>query len=381
MLNQVITVLSVFDGISGVQIALKQLGYKVKCYASEIDEYAINIAQKNHPETIQLGDVKLLNETNLPKDIDLLIGGFPCQDLSTAKKDRKGLDGEQSQLFWEFKRILDYYSENQKKPFYFVGENVESMKTKDYVIITNALGVEPIMLNAALVSAQRRKRYFWTNIPNVKQPEMVKSRICPNNKIGLVIADILEENAERRIINVPKERIIKTSYGIRWNVNKISQSNAQATTEKDFLILVDKDQQQNRASEVTEKSRTLTNLTSRTFIDNKSSGSSEPHRAIEPHKKHSTLVGSRLGSKCNVVTDIASFTIECLTWVEIERLAGLPDNYTLLDKNNGEKRGKSIGNGFQIDILRHLLTFMKGFPKPIERSKTRVKWEQQDLFE
>lgn len=171
-------VLSLFDGIS---VARYALGDRVKTYyASEIDEKAIQIAKKNFPDTIHLGDVRTVKADALPK-IDLLIAGSPCQDLSIAKKNRKGLDGDRSGLFWEFIRIL-----REVKPTYFVLENVASMPKDAKEIISRETGVEPIMINAALVSAQSRKRLFWTNIPVVGLPE----------DRGIVLKDILEPDAD-----------------------------------------------------------------------------------------------------------------------------------------------------------------------------------------
>ena len=230
MENQKWKILSLFDGLSGAQIALSKLGVECDYYASEIDTYAMKITRKNFPNTHQLGDIlqffinpddiqnsRLKNLNKLPKDIDLLIGGSPCTDLSIANNNGQGLEGDQSKLFWAYVRILDFYCQTQKKPFYFVLENVESMKTKDFVIITNTLGVEPIFLDSAKLSPQRRRRYFWTNIPSIKQPKIVPSKLYPDNKIGLVIADILEPDAERKQVKVAPERIIKTAYGVRWN--------------------------------------------------------------------------------------------------------------------------------------------------------------------
>jgi DNA-cytosine methyltransferase len=153
--NKKIKVLSLFDGISVAQQALKELGFEVEYYASEIDKYAIQITQKNHPKTCQIGDVKEF-KTNYIGTPDLMIGGSPCQDLSIAKKNRQGLSGTRSGLFWEYVRIL-----KEVKPKYFVLENVNSMPKEAKAIITEALGVEPIMINASLVSAQNRKRLFF----------------------------------------------------------------------------------------------------------------------------------------------------------------------------------------------------------------------------
>lgn len=161
-------VMSLFDGMSCGQIALDKLGIVVENYfASEIKENAIRVTQYNYPNTIQIGDVKLLNDkmiASLPK-IDLLIGGSPCQDLSPAMKNRQGLKGNKSQLFWEYVRVL-----RKIKPKYFLLENVARMKTEDKEIINETLGVEPIRINSKLVSAQLRDRLYWTNIPNVTVP-------------------------------------------------------------------------------------------------------------------------------------------------------------------------------------------------------------------
>ena len=157
-------VLSLFDGISCGQLALERTGLVVdKYFASEIDKYAIQITQKHFPDTIQLGDVTKWKEWNLPK-IDLLIGGSPCQGFSHAGAGLN-FDDPRSKLFFDFVDILHHY-----KPQWFLLENVK-MKKEWADIITGYLGVEPIEINSALVSAQNRKRLYWTNIQNVKQPE------------------------------------------------------------------------------------------------------------------------------------------------------------------------------------------------------------------
>lgn len=151
-------ILSLFDGMSVAQQALKNIGADVEVYyASEIDEYAMAVTQSNFPKTIQLGSVTDLYDYRLiTNDIDLLIGGSPCQDLSIAKKGREGLKGSRSGLFWEYVRIRD-----EVKPKYFILENVNSMPKEAKGTISEALGVQPVMINASLVSAQNRKRLFW----------------------------------------------------------------------------------------------------------------------------------------------------------------------------------------------------------------------------
>jgi DNA (cytosine-5)-methyltransferase 3A len=171
-------VLSLFDGISCARVALDRAGIEVNAYmASEIDKNAIKVSEKNYPDIIRVGSVV---DLEVEGQIDLLIGGSPCQDLSIAKKDRKGLEGNRSSLFWEFLRI-----KKECNPQWFILENVASMPKKDRDIITKEMGVEPIMFNASLVSAQSRKRLFWTNIPFD----------LPEDK-GILLKDILEADVE-----------------------------------------------------------------------------------------------------------------------------------------------------------------------------------------
>jgi len=151
-------VLSLFDGMSCGQIALNKAGIKYDNYfASEIKKDAIKVTQYNYPGTIQLGDVTKINAKNLPK-IDLLIGGSPCQDLSRANKNRLGLDGLKSGLFFEYYRLF-----TELKPIFFLLENV-IMNDSDYMIISEMMGTEPIRINSSLVSGQLRDRMYWTNI-------------------------------------------------------------------------------------------------------------------------------------------------------------------------------------------------------------------------
>jgi len=178
-------VLSLFDGMSCGQIALKKLGIPVKNYfASEIDKFAIKVAKANFPDMIHLGDVQnvktcgqhLLDEFDCGHTIDLLIGGSPCQGFSFAGK-QLNFDDPRSQLFFEYIRLL-----KALKPKYFMLENVK-MSKQSQQIITDYLGVEPIEINSNLVSAQNRRRLYWTNIPVDGLPE----------DKGIVLADILED--------------------------------------------------------------------------------------------------------------------------------------------------------------------------------------------
>lgn len=181
-------VLSLFDGMSCGQIALNKAGIKYDNYfASEIKPHAIKVTQHNYPNTIQLGDVRQLKAEDLPK-IDLLIGGSPCQDFSQANKERLGLDGLKSGLFYEYIRIL-----KETKPTYFLLENV-AMDEISYRTISEMLGTFPVDINSELVSPQLRQRSYWTNI-GPGYTDLFGGRTCsipqPKNKF-IKFQDILE---------------------------------------------------------------------------------------------------------------------------------------------------------------------------------------------
>jgi len=188
-------VLSLFDGIACARVALERAGIPVEEYcASEIDPFAIQVAQDRYPDIFEVGSIVGLIESGWINTkegyFDLLIGGSPCQDLSIAKKGRQGLQGERSGLFYEFVKIKDTL-----KPKWFILENVASMPKDAKNEISRLMGVEPIMINAALVSAQNRKRLFWTNIPNVIQPEDKR----------IMLKDILEQEVDKKYFLNPKQ--------------------------------------------------------------------------------------------------------------------------------------------------------------------------------
>lgn len=184
-------VLSLFDGMSCGQIALNKLGIKYdKYFACEIDKYAMQVTQHNFPDTIQLGDVQFVTkETFGNHKIDLVMGGSPCQGFSFAGK-QLNFDDPRSALFFEFVRLV-----KELNPKYFLLENVV-MKQESKDIITKYMGVEPIEINSALVSAQKRKRLYWTNIPGIGQPE----------DKGIVLRDIIEKGVScDMVVKIGKE--------------------------------------------------------------------------------------------------------------------------------------------------------------------------------
>lgn len=190
-----INVLSLFDGMSCGQIALERAGIKVnKYYASEIKPHAIEVTQHNYPNTIQLGDVTKLNAKDLPK-IDLLIGGSPCQDFSSANKQKLGLDGEKSGLFYEYLRLL-----KELNPKYFLLENV-AMDDFSYQTISHLVGTFPVDINSSLVSGQLRQRTYWTNIGDFYTDlfGMRHSIIQPPKDKKIFFQDILDDGYTDRV--------------------------------------------------------------------------------------------------------------------------------------------------------------------------------------
>lgn len=312
-------VLSLFDGMSCGQVALERAGIKVDNYfASEIDKYAIQVTQKNYPNTVQLGDVQEVFAENLPK-IDLLIGGSPCQGFSFAGK-RLNFEDERSKLFFEFVRIF-----RAIKPKYFLLENVK-MKKDSQGIISSYLGVEPVEINSSLVSAQNRVRLYWTNIPNLTQPQdkriMLKDIVLDDEyTIGAAMRGRYDTNGK-----------VKQQIELR----KDGKSNALTTVNKDTL-LVSRCYQVGLAREIkgfdivkyiysTEgKSPALTTM---------QGGHREPKIAID------------------------EMNWRKLTPLECERLQTLPDNYT--EGVSATQRKKMIGNGWTVDVIAHILKGLKG---------------------
>ena len=216
-------VLSLFDGMSCGQLALQRLGIEVSTYyASEIDKYAIEVCQANFPETIQVGDVCNLKGKDF-KNIDIIFAGSPCQGFSRAGKGL-AFDDPRSALFFEFIRLL-----KEIKPKYFLLENVR-MKQEFQDIITEQVSdcypdfeggdlfgsqIKPILINSALLSAQNRERLYWTNIPEVEQPE----------DKGIVLKDILEENPEEKykLSDAKVDRVLNSPRGKGFFYNEDSE--------------------------------------------------------------------------------------------------------------------------------------------------------------
>ena len=201
-------VLSVFDGISGGQMALERAGVMVSnYYASEINVPDMVAVSKMYPDTKMLGDICSIDDVMLDKigNINLFIGGSPCQSFSRSG-DGSGFDGK-SKLFWEYVRLLNAIKKRNPN-VKFLLENVV-MKKEWEQIITDALGVEPILIDSKLVSAQKRQRLYWTNIEGVQQPEDRKVTIVDivsNEGEFVEVGDLMWfEEGEYRVKNATKK--------------------------------------------------------------------------------------------------------------------------------------------------------------------------------
>ncbi len=372
-------VLSLFDGMSCGQLALQKIGANVTTYyASEIDKYAIQIAKKNFPNTIHLGDVRNINGNTFPQkrlcgedlgnEIDLLIGGSPCQGFSFAGK-QLNFDDPRSKLFFEFVRIKKLISNSYKK-LYFLLENVVMSKASQQVI-SQYLGVEPIEINSSLVSAQHRKRLYWTNIP-FEMPDDKK----------IYLKDILENGlASDKMTKDGKAYCLTARYqgAVWWN----SIQRKQRT-----MVKVDKPISKYGLKQVGVANLNGHDLLKRVYSSEGKSptlnahggGNTEPKVALEQFKINPEIVSNYVpdlkGAVCDPYnkriikgdksTALRTNSSNGNTWVndekhswrkltplECERLQTVPDNYTQGVSNT--QRYKMIGNGWTVDVIAHIL--------------------------
>lgn len=305
-------VLSLFDGISCGQVALERAGIPVEVYyASEIDKYAIEITQKNYPNTIQLGDINNIDFTQFIGKVDLIMGGSPCQDLSIAGK-RAGLAGERSGLFYRFVEAIETI-----KPKYFLLENNYGMPQEAYEEMSRLMGCYPIMINSALVSAQTRKRFYWTNISKITQPEDKK----------ILLRDILEN-------------------GISY------QDKSYCLTARYQGALFLHDYPRHKNSQIFKPIR---------IGEYGKGGQGQRIYSVRGKSVSLSANGGGQGAKTGLYKiDLpdGEYLIRKLTPLECERLQTLPDNYTQGISNT--QRYKCIGNGWTVDVIAHIFSFLEG---------------------
>lgn len=288
-----LNVLSLFDGISAGQMALKKAEIEVdKYFASEIDKHAINVTNKNFPNTVQLGDITKWREWAIDwSSIDIVMGGSPCQGFSFAGK-QLNFEDPRSKLFFVFLDICNHVADNNPKMIFLL-ENVK-MKKEYQNVISEKLGIEPIEINSALVSAQNRKRLYWTNIRNIEQPE----------DKGVLLKDI--------IINKDFEKYLPGENLIVPEATKKGYCEVKPNNGVDL-----------------------------TFINSKT------RRGRLMEHKSNCLTASKYDYNW-----FDGKIIRRLTPVECERLQTFPDNYTEGISDN--QRYKALGNSWTVDVIVHI---------------------------
>lgn len=321
-------VLSLFDGISCGRVALERAGIPVeKYYASEIDKYAIQIAQKNYPDTIQLGDITKIDFSKFAGEIDLVIGGSPCQGFSFAGK-RLNFEDPRSKLFFEFVHAV-----REIKPKYFLLENVKMKREYQDIISEQLGGVQPIEINSALVSAQNRKRLYWTNIPGVCQPDdkgILLKDVVLSDAIPVALHNIyggFKETLPRVFEN--KSPTITTAAG---------GGHIPSIAIKDLLY--------------SEKALEYMN---RQTADGRNHWDFKHHSDINDPKSATIVANFFKGTPYNVFKDW--HCIRKFHPIECERLQTLPDNYTAGVSNT--QRYKMLGNGWTVDVIAHIFKGLK----------------------
>ena len=344
-------VLSLFDGISCGMLALQRAGIPVECYdAFEIDKYAVTVSKRNFPVIVHHGNVYDGDFTKF-LGYDLLLGGSPCTYWSIAKKDREvDCNGEGFRLFKEYVRALE---ESGCK--YFLYENNYSVHQRIKDEISKTLGVEPVMINSALVSAQNRKRCYWTNIPFASFPE----------DKGILLKDVLESGVAWQ----DKSYCMTARYPGAVLYNTLDRKQRTMVAEPIPI----------NTYQGTEKSRTVmagyhkygeATIIKNTGFNGGTPAVATPVRIGEYGKggqgqriysvtgKSVTLSanGGGQGAKTGLYKiDLpdGEYVIRKLTPVEAERLQTLPDNYTAGISNT--QRYKCIGNGWTVDVIAHIL--------------------------
>jgi DNA (cytosine-5)-methyltransferase 3A len=328
-----VRILSLYDGISCGQEALKRAGIKVsEYYACEIEKHAVAITQHNFPNTIQLGNVFDVDFSSLG-EFDLVIGGFPCTNIAICKKGREvNLEGITGDLF---QRLVDAIVQTKAK--YFLVENNFSIHKDVKDAVSQALGVEYIMINSSLVSAQNRKRCYWHNIPNVQQPQ----------DRGILLQDILEDEVD-------------TKYFI--NPHSIPKY---ATNGKPKGFCVDKAKTLTASMHKGYGNDGCTVVSPIRVGQYGKGGQGQRIYSVQGKSVNLTANGGGQGAKTGLY-EIDYNNVRRLTPLEAERLQTLPDNFTKYGIYGGVKkevadtnRLRAIGNGWTVEVISHIIKNME----------------------
>ena len=337
--------------------------HNVKYYASEIDKYPIKVTQANFPNTIQLGDIQDIQPYKWQQSTDILVGGSPCQGFSFAGKQLNFSD-ERSKLFFEFVRLRD-----KLKPKYFLLENVV-MKKEYQDVISSYLGVQPLMLNSSLFTAQNRKRLYWTNFPID----------CDIQDKNIILQDILEEDgiACKEMTNVNgKSHCLTATYNgaVWWNSIQRKQRTMVGCIEvghaEEYAHY--RHEQAKRVYHQEGKAPTLLTMqggnrepkvatysTKGGRIVNRRLDENGTRKDNQLDLPFTTQIEVRQDDKTNCLTTVQkdNVIVKGMTWrkltpLECERLQGLPDNYT--NHVSKTQRYKMLGNGFNIPTISHII--------------------------
>ena len=380
-----IKVLSLFDGISCGYLALERAKIPIESYhAYEIDKYAIQVSKTRFPQIQHFGDVRGA-DFSCHKNIDLLIGGSPCQDLSIAKQDRKGLGGERSGLFWEYVRAL-----KELNPKYFLLENVASMSKADKETITEIMGVEPILINSALISAQQRKRLYWTNIPGVIQPkdkgikladiiengltDRLKARAVTSSVGRTTTREYFKEQQNTMVAmptkNQQKSNCITATYAITSINDDLSKRIKTIIAEPIGCALRTRENPKSKHLEIRkdDKSNALTRAIADSMVckpirigEIGKTGQANRVYSVQGKSVCINSGGGGGGAKTGLYKiDLpdGDYYIRKLTPLECERLQTLPDGHTDVGISNTQ-RYKCIGNAWTVDVIAHIFSFIK----------------------
>jgi DNA-cytosine methyltransferase len=372
-------VLSLFDGMSCGQQALDRNGIKVDNYfASEIDKYAITVTMANYPNTKQLGSVVDVDGYSLPK-IDLLIGGSPCQSFSFAGK-RKGMATKdeqeiltldhylqlksegfefegQSYLFWEYMRLM-----YECKPKYFLLENV-MMGEKWEKILSKAIGVNPIMINSSLLSAQNRQRLYWTNIG--LEPAGLfgypQSTIEQPKDKGILLKDVLESEVDEKYYLSDKMVNYVSKTGTKNFYYKPEFANIEGKAKPIVTKHIYRAGTTNYIKENVDEKYYINVKGNKRLMQTLSNNKIENNCLIDSynqtiHTDKSITISTRV-SAANCTHVYKESRIRKLTPIECERLQTVKDNYT--NHVSDSQRYKMLGNGWTVEVIRHILNYMK----------------------